>query len=113
MFENYLQTITNAHAAALKTHVIDVVSELAPEAVEGLSYGLPAFKLNDRPLIGFSSNKHGLNVYPFDPRIVRHVVDAFPNLEHSKGVVRFSTDEPIPKKALELMTSLRLDHLKK
>ncbi len=109
MFSDYLSSLDSDEAQCLKKCVIDTVIELAPDAVEGLSYGLPAFKLNNKPLIGFSDNKHGLNVYPFDPRIVSVVIEEFPELDHSKGVVRFTVDSPIPKRAVELMAQLRID----
>ncbi len=113
MFEEYLRSIDPEQRAALQEHVIAVVEKEAPGAEEGLSYGLPAFFLKKRSLIGFSSNKHGLNVYPFDPKIVQLVIDEFPSLDHSKGVIRFTPEKPIPKKAVILMTHLRLKEIGK
>lgn len=113
MFTEYLLSIDYDHSLALKERIIEIVVDIIPEAEEGLSYGLPAFFLNKRALIGFSSNKHGLNVYPFDPKIVQLVIDEFPDLDHSKGVIRFTPDKPIPKEAIMLMTHLRVQQIGK
>ncbi len=111
MFKEYFDNLPSAEKAAL-ADVVHIVLEVEPTAVEGLSYGLPALKYNDRPLIGFSSNKHGLNIYPFDPKIISEIVSERPGLEHSKGVIRFTVEHPLPEEVVVLMTRLRLANIR-
>ena len=35
-----------------------------------MSYGLPAFKYKNRPLLGFRASKNHLSVFPFSPEAV-------------------------------------------
>lgn len=72
---------------------------------------MPAFRYRGRPLIGFSSNRFGLNIYPFDSRIVSALANELGNYELGKGVVRFTVEEPISERAILLLLELRLAYL--
>ena len=109
-FTDYLDALNAPERAALTT-VIDSVREHVPEATPGLAYGMPAFLFRGRPLIGFSSNQFGLNIYPFDPRIVAALANELSEYELGKGVVRFTADNPISSTAIILMLELRLAQL--
>lgn len=112
-FKEYLASIPPEHRVALE-RVISIVRDSSDESVkEGLSYGLPAFKYKNRPLIGFSSNKHGLNIYPFDPKIIDAIRPELDGFELSKGVVRFTPQKPIPEAVVRMMLDLRKDYLQK
>ncbi len=109
-FDSYLDGLDAAERAAFRA-VIATVGEHVPEAEPGLAYGMPAFRYRGRPLLGFSSNQFGLNIYPFDPRIVAMLASELSDYELGKGVVRFTVDEPISAEAIILMLELRLAHL--
>jgi uncharacterized protein YdhG (YjbR/CyaY superfamily) len=109
-FGAYLDRLSGAEAAAFRS-VIATVREHVPEAEPGLAYGMPAFRYRGRPLLGFSSNQFGLNIYPFDPRIVAALASELSEYELGKGVVRFTVDEPISAEAIVLLLELRLAYL--
>ncbi len=109
-FTDYLDSLNAPERAALGI-VIATVREHVPEAEPGLAYGMPAFRYRGRPLIGFSSNRFGLNIYPFDPRIVAALASELCDYELGKGVVRFTADNPISSTAIILMLELRLAQL--
>ena len=109
-FGAYLDGLDAAEAAAFRSF-IHTVREHVPEAEPGLAYGMPAFRYRGRPLIGFSSNQFGLNIYPFDPRIVATLASELADYELGKGVVRFTVEEPMSTRAIILMLELRLAHL--
>ncbi len=91
--------------------MIAIIRREVPEALPGLAYGLPAFKYRGRPLIGFSSNRLGLNLYSFDPRIIAAVAHELRDFELSKGLVRFSASHPVPERVIVLMLDLRREYL--
>ena len=109
-FDSYLDELDAAERAALRA-VIATVREHVPEAEPGLAYGMPAFRYRGRPLLGFSSNQFGLNIYPFDPRIVAALAAELSDYELGKGVVRFTVDAPISAEAIVLLLELRLAYL--
>jgi uncharacterized protein YdhG (YjbR/CyaY superfamily) len=66
----------------------------APEAVEKISYQMPAFDLNGN-LVFFAAWKKHIGFYPSGSRIAafKTQLAAYPN---SKGSIQFVLDQPIP-----------------
>jgi uncharacterized protein YdhG (YjbR/CyaY superfamily) len=77
-----------------------VVTKIAPEAEEGVSYGMPAFIHEGRPLLGFRAARKHLSVFPFSPAAIASVKDRLEGLELSKGTIRFTPENPVPEKVL-------------
>src|SRR5450759_5583130 len=50
--------------------VIDIARRVAPHAVDGVSYGVPALKVAGKPLIGVSASAHHLSIFPFSPAAI-------------------------------------------
>ena len=64
--DEYLEGQPPAQREALAA-VRDTVREVVPGAEEGRSYGVPAFLVGGRPLLGFSAAKAHLSLVPFSP----------------------------------------------
>jgi uncharacterized protein YdhG (YjbR/CyaY superfamily) len=84
------------------------VHRLAPQAEEGHSYGLPAFRYRGKPLLGFAATKKHLSLYPFSPSVVESVKDRLVGFELSKGTVRFTVDRPTPADVIQQMVQERI-----
>jgi uncharacterized protein YdhG (YjbR/CyaY superfamily) len=97
--DDYLNGLPPAQKAAL-TRVRAVVEDVAPEAEEGESYGIPAFLYAGRPLVGFRAAKKHLSVFPFSPAAIEAVRDRLAGFGVSKGTIRFSPDSPLPDDVL-------------
>ena len=76
------------------------MKDVAPDAEEGKSYGMPAFLYAGRPLLGFRSAKNHLSVFPFSPEAIEAVKNRLSGFNLSKGTVRFSAEKPIPEDVL-------------
>jgi uncharacterized protein YdhG (YjbR/CyaY superfamily) len=112
MFQDYLSSLNEPERKALE-RIIDITKKHVPDAKEGVSYGVPAFKYNDRPLLGFGHNKdRGLSLYPFDPRVISEVKSELEGFEVGKGYIRFSADNPVPENTVLLLLDLRLEYLR-
>ena len=71
-----------------------IVQDAAPEAVEVISYRMPAFKLNGI-IIYFAAFKNHIGIFPpitGDPKLVK----ALAKYAGPKGNLRFPLDAPIP-----------------
>jgi uncharacterized protein YdhG (YjbR/CyaY superfamily) len=99
-FDEYLATVPDPQKAALE-RICEVVRCTVPDAEEGTSYGMPAFKYKKRPLLGFQASKSHLSVFPFSPEAIDAARDALAGFDLSKGTVRFTPEQPIPDSALE------------
>jgi len=102
----YLAGLEPDQRAALQ-HVVDVASRLAPEAEEGTSYGMPALRLDGRPLLGITAAAKHLSVFPFSPAVVEAVTPDLDGFSLSKGTIRFTVDRPIPDAVVERVVALR------
>ena len=97
--DDYLDDLQPAQKVALE-RVRAVVAELAPDAEEGASYGVPAFILAGRPLLGFSAAKKHLSILPFSPAAIEAVKKRLDGFDLGKGTIRFSPDRPVPNDVL-------------
>jgi uncharacterized protein YdhG (YjbR/CyaY superfamily) len=106
-FDQYLENLPQAQKAELE-RVRQFVRRAVPEAEESVSYGMPAFKYNQRPLLGFRASKNHLSVFPFSPEAIDAARSALAGFDLSKGTVRFTPEKPIPDAAVEELLSHRL-----
>jgi uncharacterized protein YdhG (YjbR/CyaY superfamily) len=106
-FDEYLATVPKPQKAELE-RIRQAVRREVPEAEEGRSYGVPAFKYKKRPLLGVRASKNHLSVFPFSPEAVDAARDELVGFELSKGTVRFTPDKPIPDSALKRLLDHRL-----
>jgi uncharacterized protein YdhG (YjbR/CyaY superfamily) len=93
--DDYLNGLPPEQRTAL-ARVRAVVESVAPDAEEGVSYGMPAFLYAGRPLLGFRAAKRHLSVFPFSPAAIDAVKDRLGGFDLSKGTIRFSPDSPVP-----------------
>ena len=92
----------------LHDHVREVVLDVVPDAEEGTSYGMPAWRVKGKPLLGLNQAKAHVGVYPFSPEVVEAVRDRLTGFTLTKGGVRCTPDEPLPDDVLAEMVRLRL-----
>ena len=104
--DDYINGLPPAQKAALE-RVRAVVGEVAPEAEEGTSYGMPAFLYAGRPLLGFRAAKGHLSVFPFSPAAIEAVKDRLDGFDISKGTIRFSPSKPVPEDVLADVVTAR------
>jgi uncharacterized protein YdhG (YjbR/CyaY superfamily) len=88
-------------------HLIDVARKAAPDAVDGVSYGVPALILGKKPLIGVAATARHLAVYTFSSAVLEAVVPALGGFSRSKGVIRLSAVRPLPDDVVTRMVQLR------
>lgn len=74
----------------------ETIAAAAPDAVEGISYGLPAFRYRGRPLVSYQASKGHCAFFPMSPAVLDRHRDALSEFDLAKGTIRFSPDRPIP-----------------
>ncbi len=108
--DDYLDGLEPSARAALQ-HIREQAERLVPDAIEGKSYGMPALRFNQRPLIGFAAAKTHLSLFPFSPQVINGVRDQLDGFALSKGTIRFSADRPIPDDVLAEIVLRRLEEI--
>ena len=84
----------------------------APDAEEGFSYGLPAFRLDGRPLVCYGAATNHCSFYPMSPAVIRAHADALKKYETSKGTIRFPTDKPLSPTLVRKLVRARVAELR-
>ena len=73
------------------------IRHAAPEAVEAISYQIPAFRLAGRVFIFFAGWKKHYSIYPVGDALLEAFGAELAGYEISKGTIRFPLGEPVPE----------------
>ncbi len=98
----YLAPLPADKRAALE-HLRRTIAAAVPEAVEAISYGVPAFKYRGRPVAGFAAAKEHCSLFPMSGTVMDQFQAELEGYGRSKGAIRFSPDKPLPD---ELVTNI-------
>ncbi len=91
----------------LRTAILEVV----PDAEQGMSYGVPAFKVLGRTVAGFAAYKHHLSYLPHSGSVLAELGEDVAGYETSKGALRFRVDEPLPQPLVRKLVVARIREL--
>jgi uncharacterized protein YdhG (YjbR/CyaY superfamily) len=89
----YLAPLDKPKRAALQKLRRDIRAA-APGAVECISYGIPAFRLDGRMIVAFGASARHCSFYPGAHPVKAHAKE-LAKYSTSKGTIRFSPDEPL------------------
>jgi uncharacterized protein YdhG (YjbR/CyaY superfamily) len=85
-----------------------VIAAAAPDAVEAISYGVPAFKYRGRPLVSYGAGKNHCAFYVQSPAVMDAHRHALAGLDTSKGTIRFAHDAPLPEDLVIMLVRARM-----
>jgi uncharacterized protein YdhG (YjbR/CyaY superfamily) len=84
------------------------VAELVPEAVETISYGMPAFRIGGRFFLSYAAWKKHCSIYPIDDGMLERHADAIRGHGRTKGALHFTTEQPLPDALLQDLVRQRV-----
>lgn len=87
--------------------VRQLILATAPDAVESIAYGMPAYKTHGKPLVYFAGYKHHLGFYatPTGHEAFTEELSAY---KQGKGSVQFPLDQDIPFDLIRRMVAFRV-----
>lgn len=85
----------------------NVIKQNAPEANESFAYGMPAYKLNGRPLVYFAGFKNHIGFYA-TPTGHEEFKNELAGYKQGKGSVQFPIDEPMPLDLVKRIVQFRV-----
>lgn len=106
--DDYLAGVPDEARAALEKLRKTIRAAAGPQASEGFSYGIPAFKLNDRPLVAYASLKAHCSFFPMSPAVIEAHKKELSSFETSKGTIRFQPDAPLPSALVRKLVKARI-----
>jgi uncharacterized protein YdhG (YjbR/CyaY superfamily) len=84
------------------------ILSIVPEAEQGISYGMPAFRLHGKVIAGFAAFKNHLSYLPHSGRVLTELADDVARYTTSKGALQFAIDKPLPKALVRKLIAVRL-----
>jgi uncharacterized protein YdhG (YjbR/CyaY superfamily) len=106
--DEYLCTVPADQRIALEK-LRSAIKAAAPEAVEGIGYGMPAFKYQGRPLAYFAGSRNHCAIY--GPAVDEFRGD-LAGYKTSKGTIRFTPDKPLPDALVRKLIKARITGIK-
>lgn len=97
-------------AQSLLSVLRNLVRKTVPDAVESLSYAMPAYKYRGRPLIYFAAFEHHIGVYatPSANTAFSHKLAQY---KQGKGSIQFPIDEPLPVALIREMIQYKVKEI--
>jgi uncharacterized protein YdhG (YjbR/CyaY superfamily) len=83
------------------------ILEKAPLAIESMSYGMPAYKTNGKPLVYFAAYKNHIGFYA-TPQGHTEFAKELSKYKSGKGSVQFPIDKPIPYDLIARIVEFRV-----
>lgn len=107
----YLADLPPAQRTALE-RLRGIITSAAPAAVEGFSYGMPAFLIDGKAIAGFAASATHCAYYPMSGSIVAMFKKDLAGFRTSKGTIRFQPDQPLPALLVKKLVKARIAELK-
>ena len=106
--DDYLAGLPDDRRAAME-EIRQAIRAAAPEAVEAISYNMPAFKLDGRFFVSYDAYKAHYSLFPWSDRMVTELGEEIAPYVHGRGTLRFPADRPIPTELIRRIVAIRLD----
>jgi uncharacterized protein YdhG (YjbR/CyaY superfamily) len=115
IFKN-IDEYTRSYPKDVQGHLEQIrttIKLIAPDAVESISYGMPAYKLHGSPLVYFAAFKNHVGSYA-TPTGHSEFAKELSNYKQGKGSVQFPLDKAMPLDLISKIVKFRVnENLKK
>jgi uncharacterized protein YdhG (YjbR/CyaY superfamily) len=108
--DEYLAGLDATKRATLQ-RLRESILAVAPDAEEGISYGVPAFRVAGKLVAGFSAASEHLSYLPHSGSVLGDLGErdaaVLAGYDVSKGALRFAVDRPLPDELVARLVRAR------
>ena len=105
--DEYLANLEEPKRTTLQ-ELRQTIRSIVPEAGEGISYGMPAYRLRGKVIAGFVAFKNHLSYLPHSGSVFAEIADDLAGYVTSKGALQFPIERPLPKALVKKLIAIRL-----
>lgn len=87
------------------------VAAAAPDAIEAISYGAPAFRYHGHPLVSYAAARSHCSFFPMSPSLIEAHLAELEAFDTAKGTIRFTPDRPLPAALIGTIVRERMAEL--
>lgn len=110
--DDYLKSVKPSQKVVLE-RIRKVIKQAVPDAAEMISYGVPTFKYNKRPLIYFAAFKDHMSIYPTSDEMISKIGEELAKFRTGKGTLQFTEEKPISGPLVQKIVNFRLAEMTK
>ncbi len=89
--------------------VREAIRKAVPDAVEGIAYRMPGYKLHGKPLLYFAGFQEHYSLFAASGTFFATLAEELAGYELRKGTVHFPLDKPVPVKLIGRIAKLRAE----
>ena len=89
----------------------ETILEVLPDAEQGISYQMPAFRKDGKVVAGFAAFKSHLAYLPHSGSVLNQLSGELAGYKMTEGSLHFPVDRPLPKPLVERLIEIRLRQL--
>lgn len=104
--DEYLAAVPAEARAALEK-LRKTIRAAAPQATEGIGYGMPIFR-HLGMLVGFAAFKNHCSFFPMSASLIAAHPRELAQFETSKGTIRFTAAKPVPAALVKKFVRARI-----
>ncbi len=108
--DEYLRGVDEPKRTTLRA-LRDTILELVPEAEQGLSYRVPAFRVGGKVVAGFAAFKDHLSYLPFSGGVLGQLDEELDGYTMTKSSLHFPVDRPLPRALVKRLVAVRLEEI--
>jgi uncharacterized protein YdhG (YjbR/CyaY superfamily) len=105
--DQYLDGLEEQKRAAL-AQLRETILAVLPDAEQGISYNLPAFKIRGKVIAGFAAFKNHLSYLPHSGSVFPRLKDELAGYTTTTGSLHFDIDRGLPAPLVEKLIAVRL-----
>lgn len=83
------------------------IRNAVPDAIEGIGYRMPGYKLHGKPMLYFAGFKEHYSLFAASGTFFAALEDELRGYDLRKGTVHFSFTKPVPVKLISRLAKLR------
>ena len=105
--DEYLANLEEPKRTTLQA-LRQTIQGIVPGAEEGISYGMPAYRLRGKVIAGFAAFKNHLSYLPHSGSVFAEIPDDVAGYVTSKGALQFPIGRPLPEALVKKLIATRL-----
>jgi uncharacterized protein YdhG (YjbR/CyaY superfamily) len=109
--DEYLEDVPEPKRSTLEA-LRQTILTVLPEAEQGISYSVPAFRVEGKVVAGFAAFKDHLSYLPFSGGVLRQLGPELKGYSKTLSALHFEVDQPLPEALVRRLIEVRLNEVR-